>query len=138
MRSSTQTKREARHVDVVAVIPIYEKTMTPDYKMILKEASTTDPGASDGVKTQVASIKGQAVEFRSDLTPSTGALSSALLLDIEFAVLNKSRAIDILNEYSLSSLSSCWASSRYAHCSHTEAGCLLIPHSQRKNMLTTR
>ena len=44
MRSLTKTRQEARRV--VAATPIYEKTNTPDYEMILREASTTDPGAT--------------------------------------------------------------------------------------------
>ena len=43
-----------------------------------------------------------------DLIPSTSALSSALLLDIGFAILNKYCTIDNLSEYPLPSLSSCW------------------------------
>jgi hypothetical protein len=44
MRSSIETRQEARRV--VAATPIYEKTNTPDYEMILREASTTDPGTT--------------------------------------------------------------------------------------------
>ena len=65
----------------------------------------------DETEVMVASIKGQVAALRSDLTPSTSALPPALLLDIEFAVLNKYCTIVILSEFSptsLSSCSSCW------------------------------
>jgi hypothetical protein len=49
---------------------------------------------ADETEVMVASIKGQLAEPQSDLIPSTSALSSALLLDIGFATLNKYYAIN--------------------------------------------